>query len=144
MAAPYSLDLRGRVLSAYDRGMHTKEIVANFSISPSWARRVKQRRREDGETAPRAMGGKRIEKIDPQRLAALVAQQPDATLAELRERLGIECALSAVCAALGRIGLSFKKRRSMRPSRTDRTSRRGVRSGPARRAARRAALTRSG
>jgi transposase len=129
MAAPYSVDLRSRVLGAYDRGMQTKEISENFRISPAWARRVKQRRREHGELTPRPMGGKRYEKIDRGRLAELVAAQPDATLAELRERLGVRCALSAICTALKRLGLSFKKRRSMRPNRTARTSHAGGRSG---------------
>jgi transposase len=120
MAAPYSADLRHRVLRAYDDGMQTKEIAENLRVSPAWARRVKQRRREHGETSPRPMGGKRFEKIDRTRLAELVKQQPDATLAELRQRLGISCALSAICTALKGLSLSFKKRRSTRPSRTGR------------------------
>ena len=53
----------------------------------------------------------------------LVEQQPDATLKELRDRLGIVCAESAICMALKRLKLSFKKRRFMRPSRTGPTSR---------------------
>lgn len=123
MASPYSKDLRERVLAAYDRGMATKEISEAFRVSPAWARRLKQRRRESGETAPRPMGGKRHEKIDRIRLAALVRQKPDATLKELRGLLGIDCAESAVCVALKKIGFSFKKRRSMPRSRTVRTSR---------------------
>jgi len=123
MAAPYSSDLRGRVLSAYDRGMATKQIAEALDVSPAWARRVKQRRREHGETGPRPMGGKRFEKIDRARLAELVAQQPDATLEELRARLGVRCSLSAVSAALHALGLSFKKRRSTPRSRTGPTSR---------------------
>lgn len=135
MAAPYSLDLRARILIAYDRGMETKEVADTFGVSPAWARRVKQRRRERGEVRPRPMGGKRFEKIDRARLAELVRRQPDATLEELRERLGVVCAISAVCTALKKLGLSFKKRRSMRRSRTARMSRsdarRGSRSGRA-------------
>ncbi len=130
MAAPYSIDLRHRVLGAYDRGMQTKEVSENFRVSPAWARRVKQRRRENGELTPRPMGGKRFEKIDRVRLAELVARQPDATLEELRERLGARCAISAICTALKRLGLSFKKSRSVRPSGTARTSRTAGRSGP--------------
>lgn len=129
MGAPYSEDLRRRVLSAYDRGMETKEVAENFQISPAWARRVKQRRRELGEIAHRPMGGKRFEKIDRARLAELVARQPDATLEELRERLGVTCALSAIWSALQKLDLSFKKRRSTRRSRTVPMSRSGGRRG---------------
>ena len=63
-------------------------------------------------------------KIDQARLAELVAQRPDATVRELRELLGVECSESAVGFALQRLGLSFKKRRFMRPNRTALTSRR--------------------
>ena len=121
MATPYSQDLRDRVLAAYDGGMRTKQIARVFMVSPAWARRLKQTRRETGQTAPRPMGGARVIKIDMARLAELVREQPDATLKELRGRLGIVCAESAVCMALKRLGLSFKKRRSTRPSRTGRT-----------------------
>ena len=129
MAAAYSQDLRDRVLAAYDRGMPTKQIAEIFQVCPAWARRVKQRRREQGQTSARPQGGARRIKIDPDRLAALVKEHPDATLKELRERLGIVCAESAICMALRRLKLSFKKRRSMRPSRIVPTLRPGERNG---------------
>lgn len=122
MPASYSDDLRDRVLAAYDRGMKTKAIADIFQVSPAWARRVKQTRRESGRTRPLKVGGRRPSKVDGPRLAELVARQPDATLKELRERLGVTCSLSAVHNALRRLRLSFKKSRSTRPSRTARTS----------------------
>jgi transposase len=133
MATPYSQDLRDRVLAASDRGMPTKKVAKMFEVSPAWVRRLKQRRRETGQTASRPMGGATVIKIDMGRLAELVREQPDATLKELRERLGIACAESAVCMALKRLGLSFKKRRSTRPSRTGRTWRSVGRRGSSRR-----------
>jgi len=129
MGAPYSQDLRDRVLAAGDRGMPTKQVSEVFGVSRAWVRRLKQRRRETGETAPRPMGGATVTKIDMARLAELVRAQPDATLKELRACLGIQCAESAVCMALKRLGLSFKKRRSTRRSRIVRTWRRGGPSG---------------
>src|ERR1700683_5325663 len=124
MGASYSQDLRERVLGCYDRGMTTKQIADVLDVSPAWARRVKQRRREDGQTTPRPQGGARRIKIDPSRLAALVKEHPDATLKELRQLLGIVCAESAICMALQRLKLSFKKRRFTPPSRIVRTWRR--------------------
>ena len=123
MARAYSQDLRERVLAAYDRGMRTQQIAEVFGVSKAWARRLKQRRRETGETRPRPAGGARVVKIDRTRLAELVAERPDATLKELREMLGVECAESAICMALKKMGLTFKKRRSTPRSRTARTSR---------------------
>jgi transposase len=119
MAAPYSQDLRQRVLGAYDRGKQTKEIAQIFAVSPAWARRVKQVRREQDRTAPLPMGGVRVIKVDLEQLRKLVEQQPDATIPELHQRLGTDrCSESAVGMALSRLGLSFKKRRSMPLSRT--------------------------
>ena len=123
MASPYSQDLRDRVLAAYDRGMPTKRIAEVFDVSPAWARRLKQRRRETGEIAPRPMGGAKIIKIDRARLAELVREQPDATRDELRQRWG------GRCMALKAMGLSFKKRRSTRRSRIVRTWPSGVPTG---------------
>lgn len=116
MGAAYSQDLRDRVLAAYDRGMRTRQIANLFQVSESWARRVKQRRREFGETTPRPMGGATIFKIDLTRLGELVRQQPDATGPELRTRLGVACSDAAIYMALRRLGLTLKKRRSARPS----------------------------
>ncbi len=43
-------------------------------------------------------------------LAALVAERPDATLAELRAALGVQVSLSAICTALKQLKLTYKKR----------------------------------
>lgn len=131
MGAPYAQDLRDRVLAAYDRGMKTRQIAKLFAVSSAWARRVKQRRRETGETKPRPMGGATVIKIDLAQLAKLVKQRPDATIRELHALLGADCVESAVCMALKRLGLSFKKRQFMLRSKTGRTSRGAVRRGSA-------------
>jgi len=117
MAAPYSQDLRDRVLAAYDRGMKTKQIAIVFCVSPAWARRIKQRRRETGQTTPRKMGSPGVRKIDRTRLLEMVHADPDATLAELRGRLGITCCEWAIGKVLKQLKYTLKKRRSMPPSR---------------------------
>ena len=129
MARAYSQDLRDRVLAAYDRGLKTKQVVEALAVSPAWVRRVKQRRREDGETSARPMGGPRVIKIEMTRLARLVTEHPDATVAELRQRLGVQCSESGVSMALKRLGLTFKKRRSMLQSKTALMSSRNARHG---------------
>ena len=125
----YSIDLRGKVLAACDRGGKTKEIAESFGVSASWVRRVKQRRREHGELGPRPRVGKHHFKIDRARLGELVREQPDATLAELRTKLEITCSLSAIWTALHHLGMSYKKSPSTPRSRTVRTSPSGGRSG---------------
>jgi transposase len=131
MATPYSQDLRDRVLAAYDRGMRTRQIALTFEVSPAWARRVKQRRRETGQTTPRPMGGPWAIKVDRVRLAELVRADPDATLMELRDRLGVPCGISTICTALKNLGFTFKKRRSTRRSRIVRTWSRSANTGAA-------------
>jgi transposase len=121
MPRAYSQDLRDRVLAAYDRGMETKPIADLFAVSPSWARRVKQRRRETGQTSARPVGSPGVIKVDRARLTQLVREDPDATLEELRDRLGIRCAPSTICMALQALGFTRKKRRYVPPSRIDRT-----------------------
>lgn len=132
MGAAYPQALRDRVLAAYDRGMKTKQIADVFQVSPAWARRIKQRRRETGETTPRPMGGVTVVKIDMERLRALAQQQPDATIKELHQRLGIACSVSAVDMALRRLGLTFKKRRSALRNRIVPTSLNDARNGTSR------------
>lgn len=129
MAAPYSQDLRNRVLAASDRGMKTRQIADTFDVSRSWVRRVKQRRRETGETTPRPMGCPVVWKVDRAHLAEIVRSHPDATLEEIRDQLGVSCAISTICTALKELGLTFKKRRSTPRSRTARTSLSVARSG---------------
>ncbi len=127
MPIPYSQDLRDRVIAACDRAMKTKQIADIFGVSTSWVRRVKQRRREHGEVAPRLPEPVvRYAKIDRVRLCELVETYPDATLVELRSMLGVQCAESAIWRALDKMGYTFKKRQSMPQSRIDRMSPNGV------------------
>jgi len=112
----YSMDLRQRVIDDCDAGMGTKAVALKYSVSPAWVRRLKQHRRERGDIVPRTGGGSRGCKIDRQQLAQLVEAHPDATLVELRDRLGVAVTAWAVGKALRELGLTFKKSRSMLPS----------------------------
>jgi transposase len=138
---PYSMDLRQRVLDDCDAGLATKDVAAKYSVSRSWVRRLKQRRRQTGEVAPRVgtPGPKPSWDAYADRLREAVRQSPDATLAELGDRLGLAVALSTLWRACKALGLSVKKKSSGRPSRTEPTSRRSGRSGkpPSRRSTRR-------
>jgi len=128
----YSMDLRMRVLAACDAGEKTKAAAKRYGVSPAWVRRLKQQRRErGGDVAPRTGGGRResLVKIDRARLAALVKDRPDATLVELRDRLGVAVTPWAVGKALRELGVTYKKSPSGPPSRTAPTSPRRVRRG---------------
>lgn len=117
----YSLDLRQRVLDAVDAGkLNRLEIARLFSVSPSWIRRLVRRRREDGTIAPREQQHGPLPKLDEtlqQQLRALVREDSDATIAELRERLPIQVGMSTVWRALVRLQLPRKKSRCTPASR---------------------------
>jgi len=120
----YSMDIRRRVLAACDAGRGTTQVAKLFEVSPAWVRRLKQRRRELGTIAPLPHRSGPISKLDgrrKERLHKLVEAQPDATLAELRERLGLQISLGHLCRMLRRMKLSLKKSRSSRMSRIART-----------------------
>jgi transposase len=73
--------------------------------------RLKQRHKATGSLAPRPPSTGRPSKVQPHnaRIRELVRDDPDATLAELRTRLGITVSLAALCNDLRRIRLSLKK-----------------------------------
>ena len=79
----YSMDLRERVLLDSDAGMKAADVAAKYRVSGSWVRLLKQRRRETGEVAPRVQRQGRRGMLEPHlhTLAALIAAQPDRTLA---------------------------------------------------------------
>lgn len=121
-----SLDLRERIVAAYDAGHDTRESVASrFRVSVGMVKKLLQQRRRLGELRPqhhRAGRKPKIQAAHRLQLRQELAAKPDLTLAELRERTGLQCTLPAIHYVLADMGLTFKKRRSARPSRTVRTS----------------------
>jgi transposase len=115
------MDLRDRVIAACDEGVLTRgEIAEQFGVSTAWIRRLLQRRREHGNYAPlRSRPGRKPVFSGPriQRLEQLLAEQPDATLAELRSRSRVACSVVTVFKTLRRLGYRRKKRHSARQNR---------------------------
>lgn len=126
MPAPYSQDLRERVIGFMALGGSARSAATRFEVSISSALRWAQRWRAEGHARPRAMGGDRRSRLGEHsaRVLQLVAQQPDLTLQEIRSALaasqGITVGLSTVHRFLGAHHLTLKKRPSTRPSRTAR------------------------
>jgi transposase len=121
----YSTDLRERVVAACDAGDATREkIAARFSVSVPWVRKLLRRRRETGSIEPKPRGGGRAPAFDGEaagRLREAVRADDDATLEELARAAGVTCCASAVHRALTRLGITRKKSRGGRPSRTARS-----------------------
>jgi transposase len=111
---PYSQDLRQRILETVERGEGSlRQIARRFLVSLSFVTRLLQLHRSTGSLQPRPHGGGNPAKLGPQdleRLRELVRQQPDATLEELRQRLGVSCSTMTIARALRTLGLPRKKK----------------------------------
>ena len=64
MAAPYSLDLRERVVAAVTAGMSRAQAAAHYQVSHSSAIRWTRRLAETGSPAALPMGGKKPFALD--------------------------------------------------------------------------------
>jgi transposase len=110
----YSQDLRERVVRACDERRGTRQQIATlFGVSTSWIRRLLQRRRQTGSIRARPHAGGPPPKMTDQRrgrLLVLVTTYPDATLAELRDRLAAPVHLSTIARALTRLDWTLKKK----------------------------------
>jgi transposase len=119
--------LRERILKLYEQGKSTAEIAAFCGYCVAAVRRVRQHFKARGTLEPQThlCGRKTLLTAQRQaRLQKLVADQPDATLAELGTRLDRPFGTSTVDLWLRRLGLSYKKnaaRRRAAPPRRGRT-----------------------
>jgi len=113
----YSMDLRKRVMAAYDSGKYSlKEVAERFEVTVRWIQQVRQRRKLEGSIAPHpqnqgrkpAFRGKQLEELNE-----FVKHCPDATLEEIRNRFAgkITCSIVAIHYTLKRLGWRYKKKR---------------------------------
>jgi transposase len=121
-----SLDLRERVLAAYDHAEGTRpEIAHRFRVSLGLVKKLLQQRRGTGDIAPRHRFSGRKPAIvagHRQQFRVLLAKKNDLTLRELRGATGLKCSLQAINVVLAKMGLTYKKRRSTPANKTGPTS----------------------
>jgi transposase len=115
---PYSLDLRRRVLGAWQRGEGSqRQLASRFLVHLTFVRNLLRLYRQTGSLEPRPHGGGRRSRAEGpvlERLAQRVAARPDDTLDEHRERLTAEggplLSRAALWRALARLQLTVKKK----------------------------------
>jgi transposase len=111
---PYSEDLRQRVVETIQRGEGSvRQIASRFLVSVSFVVRLLHLHRSTGSVEPRTHGGGNPAVLGPEdleRLRELIRTQPDATLKECRQRLGLSCSLMTISRALSKLGLPRKKK----------------------------------
>jgi transposase len=106
------MDLRLRVLKDCDAGMPTKDVAEKYAVSRAWVRRLKQRRRENGETSPRPSGHRPSSSAayaDP--IRQLIQERPDLTLAEIKGELQLPHSITTIWRVVRALGLTLKKSR---------------------------------
>lgn len=134
-----SLDLRERILEAYDEGKATREQVARrFRVSLGMVKKLLQQRRHSGDIRARHhLAGRKplIVAEHREKMDILLKKKPDLSLRELREALGLQCSVQAIHVVLEKMEMTLKKRRSEPASKTARTSPRPVKAGSASKAA---------
>lgn len=125
MAAPYSVDLRRKVVQACERGTQSQREVAElFNVSLSFVEALlRQYRRSGGQLVPprRKCGPHKL--LDDgcrEQLRQWLQSQPDLTLPELIGRLparkGIVVSAPTMSRTLHQMGMRRKKRASMPPN----------------------------
>ena len=124
MPKPYSQDLRDRVIDAVRKGAMSRRAAARrYEISESVAIKWLERVERDGSRAPVGHGGHRASKLMPHRefLEAARSEKSDITLQALCDRLlserGVKADTSMMSRFFRRIGVTLKKRLSLRASR---------------------------
>jgi len=109
----YSLDLRQRVMKAYDEEKWTVgQIAERFKVGAWWVHKLKRQRKAGGGIAPRQGKVGQPRRFDAEainRLTQYVDRHPDATLERIHEKVGVNCTLVTIHHTLRRLGYRYKK-----------------------------------
>ena len=122
MPAPYSDDLRERVIWRVEGGASRRETAEHFEIGASSAIRWRKRFEETGHFGAKPMGGS-VSPLDQHApvLLAIVAEALDMTLDEIvvtARKRGIVCSRTALWRFLERHKITFKKNSARSRTRT--------------------------
>lgn len=113
----YSLDLRRRIVDAYEQGHGSiAEVAERFSVSTYFVKKMLRQWRQTADLSPLPHGGGKPSSLSPrhrQLLKRKVQQQSDLSLVQLQQLLSeqqsVDVHLSTISRALKRLGLPRKK-----------------------------------
>lgn len=111
-----SIDLRERILAAYDAGEGNRQQVANrFKVSLGLVKKLLAQRRKLGTIEPQYQNVGRKPAFDGESLKQLdkfLQKHTDATLIEIQEHFSgsLSCSLQAIANAIKRLGWRYKKK----------------------------------
>ncbi|MEO1184039.1 MAG: transposase [Cyanobacteria bacterium J06636_27] len=114
----YSIDLREKIVQAYEHGnTSVRKVATNFGVTKSFVQKLLLMKKKEGHVKPKKQGGAVKGDLDGYdvQLAAMVEQYPDKTLLEYCEywatTYNIWVSASTMCRALKKQNLTLKKRR---------------------------------
>src|SRR5436190_23815568 len=116
--------VRRRIIKLYDEGHSTRRIAQALGYCQAAVRRVRQHFHQRGTLEPQTHLCGRTGYFTEERqarLRQLVADKPDATLAELCHQMDRPVAISTMDVWVRKLGLSFKKSPCMPPSKRGKT-----------------------
>ena len=122
---PTSIDLRERIVAAYDAGEGSRQQVADrFKVSLGLVKKLLAQRRNLGTIEPQYQNVSRKPAFDGENLKQLdkfLQKHADATLIEIQEHFSgcVSCSLQAIANAIKRLGWRYKKKRYVQVSKTE-------------------------
>jgi transposase len=123
----YSIDLRKRVLAAYDSGKYSlNHIAKQFQVTTRWIQKLRQQRKQEGSIAPRPPNKGRkpaFQDDNLEKLEQFINTHPDATLEETKRYFlgAVECSIVTIHNTLKRLKLRYKKKRYVPTNKTEKT-----------------------
>jgi len=122
---PTSIDLRERIVAAYDAGEGTRQqIAARFKVSLGLVKKLLAQRKSLGTIEPQyqnvgrrpAFDGEDLKKLD-----TFLRKRADATLMEIQVYFNgcVSCSIQAIANAIKRLGWRYKKNRYEPVSKTE-------------------------
>lgn len=124
---PTSIDLRERIVAAYDACEGTRQQIADrFKVSLGLVKKLLGQRKSLGTIEPQYQNVGRKPAFDDENLEQLdkfLQKHADATLTEIQEHFSdnISCSLQAIANAVKRLDWRYKKKRYVPANKTERT-----------------------
>ena len=116
------MEIRKIIVADYNDGMNVKSISRAVRVSISAIYRLLEKKKKTGTIDPSYENIGRQSEVTPDKLAtmkALIAENPDITLAEIKESMHLSIQKSEISNILrNKLGLRYKKRWYMQANRT--------------------------
>ena len=115
--APYSLDLRKKIVSTYEAGNTSiRKVAKQFQVATRTVQLLLNQYRATGDISPKALGSKRQSPLEAHQktILEIVSEYPDWTLwqycEEVAEKTGVSVTTGSMCRFLQRHNITLKKK----------------------------------